>query len=323
MAIHFDRSHHSLTYYGKQVKTGKTRTFLIILLAFFICALVLLIGGVALISSGLTGLDASAFGIVNITPAIEPLNRLSLTTSPTPFQPLPTHTPTPTATATNTPTPTNTPTSTATPTPLPTNTPLPIPTNAPIEYSEDGLPASVSISGVVGYAQSYSLTCESRSAVDWARYFGISIKEMDFQADLPVSDNPETGFVGPIDGLTGQIPPYPYGVHAAPVASLLRDYGLKASAVRGYSFEKLKKQIANGNPVIVWVIGNVWYGEPIDYTASDGSTVTVAHFEHTAIVIGYDAEGVTLVDNDLVYWRTTSAFLDSWGVLGNMAIIAK
>jgi len=323
MAIHFDRSHQSLTLYGQQVKTGKTRILLIILLAFFICALISLIGGVALISSGLTGLDASAFGIVNNAPTIELLNHLSLTTSPTPFQPLPTHTPTPTATPTNTPTPTSTPTSTATPTPLPTNTPLPIPTSTPIQYTEDGLPASASISGLVGYAQSYSLTCESRSAVDWARYFGRSIKEMDFQADLPVSDNPETGFVGPIDGLTGQIPPYPYGVHAAPVASLLRDYGVTATAVRGYSFEKLKKQIANGNPVIAWVIGNVWYGEPIEYTTSDGSTVTVAHFEHTVIVIGYDAEGVTLVDNDLVYWRTTAAFLDSWAVLGNMAIIAK
>ena len=301
------------------MKNAKTRTFLIILLAFFIWALVVLIGGVALISSGLTGFDASAFGIVINTPAIEPLNRLSLTTSPTPFQPLPTHTPTPT----NTPTSTSTPTSTATPTPLPTNTPLPIPTSTPIQYTEDGLPASASISGVVGYAQSYSLTCESRSAVDWARYFGKSIKEMDFQADLPVSDNPEIGFVGPIDGLTGQIPPYPYGVHAGPVASLLRDYGLEATAVKGYSFEKLKKQIANGNPVIVWVVGNVWYGEPVNYTASDGSTVTVAHFEHTAIVIGYDEWGVTLVDNDLVYWRKTSTFLDSWGVLGNMAIIAK
>ncbi len=301
------------------MKNAKTRTFLIILLAFFIWALVVLIGGVALISSGLTGFDASALGIVINTPAIEPLNRLSLTTSPTPFQPLPTHTPTPT----NTPTSTSTPTSTATPTPLPTDTPLPIPTSTPIQYTEDGLPASASISGVVGYAQSYSLTCESRSAVDWARYFGKSIKEMDFQADLPVSDNPEIGFVGPIDGLTGQIPPYPYGVHAGPVASLLRDYGLEATAVKGYSFEKLKKQIANGNPVIVWVVGNVWYGEPVNYTASDGSTVTVAHFEHTAIVIGYDEWGVTLVDNDLVYWRKTSTFLDSWGVLGNMAIIAK
>ncbi len=323
MAFHFDRRDHSLTPNGLVVRTGKTKKLLIALLAFLIFALFVLIGGVAFLSSGLAGIDASAFGIVSNTITIERLDLTSLTNSPTPFQPLPTNTPTPTATPTNTPTPTSTPTSTATPTPLPTNTPLPIPTSTPARNTEDGLPASASIDGVIGYAQTYPLTCESRSAVDWARFFGTSIDEMDFQAALPVSDNPEIGFTGPIDGFPGQIPPKPYGVHAPPVASVLREYGLTATAVRGFSFEKLKKQVAGGNPVIVWVIGNVWYGSPIDYTASDGSTVTVAHFEHTAIVVGYDEAGVTLVDNNLIYWRSTAAFLDSWGVLGNMAIIAK
>jgi len=51
--------------------------------------------------------------------------------------------------------------------------------------------------------------------------------------------------------------------------------------------------------------------------------VTVAHFEHTAIVIGYDEYGLTFVDNDMVYWRSTQAFLDSWAVLGNTAIVAR
>ena len=305
------------------MRTWKTKQLLIVLLAFFVCALFLLIGGVAFLSSGLSGFDASAFGIVSNTIEIKRLDNITLTNSPTPFQPLPTNTPTPTATSTNTPTPTITPTSTSTPTPLPTNTPLPIPTSTSTQRTEDESPVSASIDGVIGYAQSYSLTCESRSAVDWSRYFGTSINEMDFQAALPVSDNPEIGFVGPIGGFPGQIPPNPYGVHAPPVASVLREYGLTATAVRGYSFEKLKKQVSNGNPVIVWVIGNVWYGVPVDYTASDGSTVTVAHFEHTAIMVGYDEEGVTLVDNNLVYWRSTAAFLDSWGVLDNMAIIAK
>lgn len=305
------------------MRTGKINKILIALLAVFVCALFVLIGGVAILSSGLSGIDASAFGIVSNTMTIERLEHVSLTMSPTPFQPVPTYTPTPTATPTNTPTPTSTPTPTATFTPLPTNTPLPIPTSTAARSAEDGLPSSASIDGVIGYAQTYSLTCESRSAVDWARYFGTAIDEMDFQAALPISDNPEIGFVGPIDGFPGQIPPNPYGVHAPPVASVLREYGLTATAVRGYSFEKLKKMVAGGNPVIVWVIGNVWYGEPVEYTAGDGSTITVAHFEHTAIVVGYDEAGVTFVDNNLVYWRSTAAFLDSWGVLGNMAIIAK
>lgn len=323
MAFRLHRGHHSLISHGHQVKTGKSRTILIVLLAFFVCALAVLIGGVAILNSGISDFDASALGIVNSTMVIESLDHLPLTTSPTPFQPLPTITPTPTATSTNTPTPTSTSTPTATHTPQPTATPSPTHTMLSTTLPPDGLPAQATIDGVVGYRQSHLLTCESRSAVDWARFFGVNIGEMDFQANLPITDNPETGFVGHIDGYPGQIPPNPYGVHAPPIARVLRDYGLAATDVKGYSFEKLKKQIANGKPVIVWVVGNVWYGFPIEYTASDGASVTVAHFEHTAIVVGYDDQGVTLVDNDLVYWRSTAAFLESWAVLGNMAIIAK
>lgn len=258
----------------------------------------------------------AGLGFFDNEPKIRSITQLPGAATATPFQPQPTITATPTITSS--PTATHTSTLTPTPTTSPTNTSIP-----PTALFADGLPASAYIDGVIGYAQTYSLTCESRSAVDWARFFGTDIAELDFQAALPDSDNPELGFVGYMDGAHGQIPPASYGVHAPPVADLLREYGLSASAVKGYPLEKLKKQIAKGNPVIVWVVGNVWYGEPVAYTAADGSIVTVAHFEHTAIVIGYDEYGLTFVDNDLMYWRSTDAFLNSWTVLGNMAIIWK
>lgn len=245
----------------------------------------------------------------------------------TPFQPLPTSTPTPTATltptSTSTHTPTSTPTSTATP--LPTNTPIPLPTQPPLPTTPpvDGLPSTAYISGVVGYAQGHNLSCEARSAVDWARYYGKSISESDFLAQLPYTENPETGFVGSVDGPIGQIPPNSYGVHASPVARVLRDFGVAATERKWYSFDDLRRQVAAGNPVIVWIIGNTWSGYSTTYDAPDGETVTVAYFEHTAIVIGYDEYGVTLVDNNLVYWRATSAFLNSWSVLQNMAITSE
>lgn len=295
---------------------GKIRkSILLILLFLFTFALFVLIRAASAVGSYGGGTSA-AFNLFGGEPDIEPISGLVESFSATPFQPQPTVTPTPTITSSPTATLTHTPTST--PTSLPTSTALP-PTAPP----DDELPSTAYIDGFIGYAQTYTLTCESRSAVDWARYFGVSIAELDFQAALPVSDNPEVGFVGYLDGAHGQIPPASYGVHAPPVAALLREYGLTASAVKGYSLEKLKKQIARGNPVIVWVVGNVWYGVPVEYTADDGSIVTVAHFEHTAIVIGYDEYGLTFVDNDLLYWRTTQAFLDSWAVLGNMAIIRK
>ncbi len=226
-------------------------------------------------------------------------------------------------TATRTPTPTKTPfqasplTSTPTASITPSNTPSPTATNTPTPVP----PQASRIRGIVGYPQSMPLSCESRSAVDWARYFGKSINEYTFFNGLPKSDNPDRGFVGSVYGSWGQIPPNPYGVHARPVAQRLREYGLNAKAVRGMSLAELKAEIAQGQPVIVWVIGHVGRGTPIPYTASNGHKTTVAQFEHTVIVIGYDKNKITFLDGGTVYQRYKKEFLRSWGVLGNMAVI--
>lgn len=244
--------------------------------------------------------------------------QISQTPSLTPFGPLPTSTITPTPTAT--PTPTNT--STSTNTPEPTNTPtLPPPTNTspppePI-YPED----SVIIGNITGYPQSYNLSCESRSAVDWARYFGVSIGETEFLEGLPKSDDPNRGFVGSVYDMPGQIPPNGYGVHADPVARLLRAYGLPAESVYRMGIEDIKKEINHGQPVIAWVITGTMPGYPLTYHTEDGDDVTVAPFEHTVIIIGYDPTGVTVLDGAWVYWRSWDTFMASFGVLGNMGIV--
>ena len=229
------------------------------------------------------------------------------TTTNTPFQPLPTSTITPTPTITPTSTKTSTPTRTCTSTPTKTRFPTrtPKPTNKP-----DSSPAQASIQGIVGHAQFYNLDCESRAATDLAAFFGIRFNEMDFQAKLPKSDDPMKGFVGSYKGARGQLPPNSYGVYAPPVAKLLRSYGLNASDVNNYSWDGIRKEIAAGRPVLTWVIGDVWPGSAIFYTASDGNTVPVAHYEHTVIVIG-----------DTTYNRSIQAFNNSWAVLGNMAVV--
>ena len=87
---------------------------------------------------------------------------------------------------------------------------------------------------VAGRAQALPLDCESRSAVDWAAYFGVSIGELDFLGKLPESDDPDAGFVGNAHGSLGQTPPGDYGVHAGPVADLLRAYGVSARRARAH-----------------------------------------------------------------------------------------
>ena len=263
------------------------------------------------------------FSVLEPTSTIVGFEMISLTpATPTPFQPLPTQTPTPTATLT--PTPTATFTSMPTNTPPPTSTPLPPPTQLPFRPLPDGLPSSAQVSGLIGYDQSHLLSCESRSAVDWAAYYGVSINENTFQANLPLSGDPDSGFVGNPDDAEGQLPPNSYGVHADPVAAGLRAYGLNASAVHGISYDDLRRQIASGHPVIVWVYGNVWSGGvPVAYTASNGHTSTVIAFEHTVIVTGYDGTYVTIVDGAMVYIRIISQFKNSWATLGNMAVVLQ
>ncbi len=187
------------------------------------------------------------------------------------------------------------------------------------------LPDAAYIPGVIGHPQGYALSCESRSASDLAGFWGVYIGESDFLQALPSSDNPDQGFVGSPNELWGRLPPHGYGVHADPVAATLREFGLQAEAHHDLTWDDLRGEISAGRPVIVWVIGAMWPGTPVDYEASDGSIVRVANFEHTMLLTGYGAESVEVIDaysgEYQYYWL--SAFLESWSVLGNMAVFAE
>jgi subtilisin-like proprotein convertase family protein/uncharacterized protein YvpB len=184
-------------------------------------------------------------------------------------------------------------------------------------------PSQAWISGVSGQVQALPLDCESRSAVDWANHFGVRIGELDFFNKLSESDNPDKGFVGDVYGTWGQIPPAPYGVHAEPVAELLRDYGLNAYAHRPLSWEGLKAEVAAGRPVFVWVVGNAVHGIPTYYLSSDEALTVVARYEHTVIVTGYSSNSVTYLNGSTLYTVDQDQFLESWSTLRNMAITAR
>ncbi|MCJ7696383.1 MAG: C39 family peptidase [Anaerolineaceae bacterium] len=186
-------------------------------------------------------------------------------------------------------------------------------------------PEEAYVSGLVGYAQSHTLSCESRAAVDWATFFGVYLTENQFLYALPSSDDPELGFVGNADGYWGSIPPYDYGVHAAPVAALLNEFGMSAIAQKHLTWETLQREIASGYPVIVWVIGPLWDGTPIKYQTKAGNDVIVAHYEHAMILRGYDGNIVYLLDPSTGTTRTYSleSFLSSWSILESQAVLYK
>lgn len=205
--------------------------------------------------------------------------------------------------------------------PAPSQTP-PVTDLHPAATTEAGadLPVEHFIPAIQSIKQQYSLSCEARAAVDFADYFGVTLSEFDFQYGLPLSDNPDKGFVGDVNDPWGQVPPYSYGVHAAPVAALLNAFGLPAVGAKGLTTAQLKAELASDQPVIVWVIGNMTSGPPAEYTDSEGDTTLVAAYEHVVTLTGYDEDSIRYVTSGKFYEVPTEIFERSWAVLGSMAI---
>ena len=72
---------------------------------------------------------------------------------------------------------------------------------------------------------------------------------------------------------------------------------------------------------MIWVVGHVGLGSPVEYIDSEGDVSVVAKFEHTVIVIGYTKNKITILDGAITYTRYNKEFLKSWGVLENEAVI--
>jgi LysM repeat protein len=193
----------------------------------------------------------------------------------------------------------------------------------PLPVRAYDLPAAASVAGIVGHPQSLPLDCESRSAADWAGYWGVFVDELTFFNQLPKTDNPETGFVGNVFDTPGNLPPRGYGVYAGPVATLLKEaYGLPAAARRNLTEYELQAEIASGRPVIVWYIYGFRVTAAYDLTSLDGTVFRAAAFEHTGVVIAYDTTSYTVVDAYTGWAQRVGReqFRNSWAVLGNIAV---
>ncbi len=183
------------------------------------------------------------------------------------------------------------------------------------------LPESHYIWNIFGHRQFFAIGCEASAADDWAKYFGVEVNEFNFQVRLPISDNPDLGFVGDVNGPWGQVPPYAYGVHAGPVAQVLNEYyGLNAAGVKDFTIQELKAQIAADKPVIAWVVANCTWSEPFEYTDKAGDKVITAPYEHVVIVTGYDESSIRYMNNGKFFDIPTEYFERTWSVLGNMVV---
>lgn len=192
----------------------------------------------------------------------------------------------------------------------------------PARVRAEELPPAAMIDDVVGRPQQRNLSCESRSAVDLAAYWGTDIAEDAFFRRLPKSDDPHRGFVGDVDMPAGSMPPAGYGVYAEPIAASLRSFGLGAEAHRGIGLKTLKEQLAAQRPVIVWATYDMQLPGAEIWISSDGVQSTVVRWQHTFVAVGYDAEGLHLIDafDGVLKYYAYEAFVPAWDQLGQMAV---
>jgi len=206
----------------------------------------------------------------------------------------------------------------------------------------DELPPSAFVEGLVGHPQEHNLSCESRSATDLAAFWGVVFTEDEFFRRLSKSDNPNRGFLGDVDLPPGTMPPAGYGVYAGPVAANLRSFGLDAVARRDWSLEGLKAEVAAGRPVIIWATYDMRLPGVQTWTSADGATSTIVQWQHTFIVVGYEADeyvgagedaggpggglgGLYMVDayDAATKYFSYEAFTPAWEQLGRIAVAVQ
>lgn len=185
-----------------------------------------------------------------------------------------------------------------------------------------GPPPWAWVNDFVGQPQQYNLSCEIRSATDVANFWEIPVSEDTLIAMLPRSDDPNLGFLGDMNAPAGSLPPVGYGVYANPVAYLLRRAGLKAEPHRDFDLEKVKEELAQGHPVIIWGTYGMQQVEIQQWTTQLGRTVPVAQWEHSFVAVGYDENGIQLIDayDATSQYYDYETFLNGWNLLNRMAV---
>lgn len=186
------------------------------------------------------------------------------------------------------------------------------------------------------HRQERALSCEVASLRSALLTKGIDVKEAELFELLPKDPTPKTagvwgdpdrGFVGDVDGSQERLSGY--GVYAGPLAELARTYGDRVTAGTGFTSEDVAREIAAGNPVIIWGITGRFPPKDISWQTSEGKHVPAFVGEHSRVVYGYVGEvdqpyGFFLMDP--IYGRlfySRDRFEAQWAYFNNQAVIIR
>lgn len=176
----------------------------------------------------------------------------------------------------------------------------------------------VQLPGVFLYQQQRSLSCEYASLHIATAMLGNPVSEYEFDALVPLSDNPHKGYRGDIHGNWGNT--NDYGVYAAPLAPALQAFGFTGKVFYGQRAD-LVAQLDRGSPTVVWLAmrGAI---DSFDAWDASGSRFQLTRWMHVMVAYGYDDGGVYLSDPgkaQYLYYEW-ERFLAMWDVMDGMAL---
>ncbi len=184
--------------------------------------------------------------------------------------------------------------------------------------AQAALPDKVVLANFPIFAQQHYLSCEYSSTRMITAFWGQEIGEQQFIQAIPLNDNPHLGYRGNIDGGFGGT--WNYGIYAEPIAKYLETRGFATKLLAGGA-DALKEELAKGRPVQIFFVVGMGWGNPFTANAK-GLNFQLVAGEHSAVVYGYDAQGVYVADpgygtRNYYSWNS---FLRSWAYLGNMGM---
>lgn len=185
----------------------------------------------------------------------------------------------------------------------------------------------IHLSGYQLVRQHHIETCEAAAA---AMALHQIVTDNQIMARMPRSDDPWLGFRGSLDRysyVSNDL--VDYGVYAPPLAHTLDAMGFQSRWFQGaqgpalliYSLTVLHR------PVVVWVTWELTPQPEVGITTAAGHHLTLVHWEHANLIVGYDRQGVSVYDPDVypyggIFRFSWGAFLADWQhYFNNMGLI--
>lgn len=159
-----------------------------------------------------------------------------------------------------------------------------------ISYALASKPKATVKLAVPFHRQEHALSCEAAALHAALTARGVPVTESGLIAAIGFDPTPKRGgewgdpnvaFVGNING---RQPQTGYGVYWDPVARVANRYR-RAEAETGRTVAYLARQIADGNPVVVW--GFIRGGQPYSWRTPGGRIVEAVVGEHARVAIGF------------------------------------